>query len=401
MSFRTPSTSSFATDLTLATFARDPYPVYTELRAHDPVAWVPALNMYLVTRYADVRATLLNADDFVVGTDASLLFATFGEHMLTTEGARHEHYRDVGTRGAFAATSIRARCSTGIRARVSQLVDDLEADGRAELRSAFAARLPIQVMLDLFGLPAVDEALFRQWYNSFEAALANHGRDAAVARVAAENVAAFHVHFQTRIDEVRSRSDEPSGSLLTDWLSRPADVRLTDDEIRRNALIVFFGGISTVEALILNTLWALFNHQDVLRRVRADPALMGAVVNESMRWQAPVQSATRHARVDTQIAGVAIPRGATVNCMVASANRDESVFADADRFDIERRNVSHHLGFATGRHHCLGRHLAHAEAVAAIATLLNRLPELRLVEDVAPFGHEFRQPPSMQVEWRK
>ena len=162
---------------------------------------------------------------------------------------------------------------------------------------------------------------------------------------------------------------------------------------------IFFGGISTVEAIILNTLWLLFQHPDVLARVQADTTLAAAAVDEALRMCAPVQSATRHALVDTQVCGIPIAAGAIVNCMVASANRDASVYADPDRFDIDRTNQRQQLGFAIGPHHCLGRHLAKAEAQAAVSALLERAVDLQLIDDARPTGHEFYQPRSMRVRW--
>lgn len=114
----------------------------------------------------------------------------------------------------------------------------------------------------------------------------------------------------------------------------------------------------------------------------------------------PVQSATRHTVRPCEIAGVRIPSGATVNCMLASANRDEAMFEDPDSFDIERPNANKHLGFATGPHFCLGRHLARAEGLAAVGALLDLGDGLRLIEPLcAPTGHEFRQPVSLAVAW--
>ncbi len=392
-----PAPSETAEHISLSALADDPYPFYAELRRDRPVAWIPALGMWWVTRYEDVRAVLLNTRDFVTGTQASLLFDTFGEHMLTSEGETHQRYRDPRLNGAFMPAALRISARARIEGRVTALLDGFIAQGRTDLRQSLAARLPVLTMLDLFGLPEEAEPSFRAWYDAFEAALANHRGDPAIRERARECVADFHQYLQTRIEACR-RGDHPG--LLNEFLARPVGERQSDEEIRRNALIIFFGGISTVEAVTLNTLWALLEHPRAFDRVREDRELLGAAFDESMRWISPVQSATRHTTAACEVAGVAIPAGVTVNCMIASANRDEAIFEAPDIFDIDRPNVRRHLGFATGPHLCLGRHLAREEARAAINGLLDRTINLRLCDpDAGPTGHEFRQPSSLWVDW--
>jgi len=389
--------SAIGEAITLDALSDDPYPIYARLRRDAPVAWAPALDMWLVTRYEDVRSVLLDDVSFVVGTPRSLLFATFGEQMLTSEAETHRRYRDSGTQIAFMPRNIASRLVDRIGARVARLLDPIITKGEADLRQAVATRLPVQVMLDLFGLPDADEALLRDWYDAFEAALANHEHHAAVKTRAAVASTAFHDHLQAHLEQLRHC---PNDGLLSAWLAVPSERRLSDAEIRRNALIVMFGGISTVEALILNTLWALVQHPQELTVICRERAKLPAAVDETMRWIAPVQSATRHATCDALIAGVAIPAGAVVNCMIASANRDDTVFADPDIFWPRRANAARHLGFATGPHHCLGQHLAKLEATVAIGALLDRTTDLRLAASAALRGHEFRQPRTLPLTWR-
>jgi cytochrome P450 len=137
-----------------------------------------------------------------------------------------------------------------------------------------------------------------------------------------------------------------------------------------------------------------------MARVRQNRTLLDSAFDESMRWISPVQSATRHCVKAHQVAGVTIPAGATVNCMIASANRDEAMFASPDIFDVDRPNIRKHMGFATGPHLCLGRHLAREECLAVVNQLFDRTQNLRLAAPLAPpAGHEFRQPPSLWLEW--
>lgn len=383
------------TSATLERLAVDPYPTYKALRDSAPVAWMTELGMWWVTRYEDVRAVLLDTETFVTGTEASLLFTTFGEHMLTTEGARHRRYRSAGLNGAFMARSIHARLENIVQSRVSSLLESALQGGRVELRHSLAARLPVLTMLDLFGLPDTAESDIRRWYDVFGVALANHDDDTLARESARGYVDEAHVFLQHQIDAGTS-----APGLLRELTSESPDTRLSDEEIRRNALIILFGGISTVEAAILNLMWALLHSPAALERARDEDTYLDAAFDETLRFLSPVQSATRHTTHDCEIAGVRIPAGATVNCMLASANHDERVFLEPDRFDPLRENVRKHLSFATGPHLCLGRHLARMETLAAVGALLRRTRSIRLAPPIsAPHGHEFRQPADLWVEW--
>ncbi|WP_228126709.1 cytochrome P450 [Candidatus Viadribacter manganicus] len=352
--------------------------------------------MYWVTRYEDVRAVLIDSDTFVTGTSASLLFDVFGEHMLTTDGALHRRYRGPALNGAFMPQAVRSSALSQITRRVDQLINGFIIDGHTELRSSLAARLPILTMLDIFGLPEDIEPHLRTWYDAFEAALSNHAHDPAIRDRAKRCVAAFHDRMQDEIEACRA---EPRPGLLQQLLMQ-TDQSLSDPEIRRNALIIMFGGISTVEAVILNTLWALLAHPAALSRVIANRALLDAAFDETMRWISPVQSATRHTLRDAVIGDVSVPAGTTVNCMLASANRDEAVFAGGDVFNIDRANARKQLGFATGPHLCLGRHLAREEMRVSLNALFDRAPTLRLSSSATRLaGHEFRQPSSLSLNW--
>ena len=391
-------TAAMLDALTIDQLVSDPYPVYAALRRDQPVAWIPPLNLWWVTRYEDVRAVLLNEDEFSTGTPASLIFDTFGEQMLTVDGERHAKLRPARLNGKFMPPAVRTDAGRYIERRVSALLGAVAQIGFMDLRKAFAARLPVLVMLDLFGLPDSAEHQVRSWYDAFEAALANHQQDPGIQSRARVAMSEFSEFLTCEIDAARRGSGQPG--LLSDILAWPERDRFSDIELIGNAAIIFFGGISTVEAVVLNMIWALLTHPDELERVRENRDLLGAAFDETIRWQAPVQSATRHIERPCEIAGVRIPAGATVNCILGSANRDDAIFDHPDKFDIDRKNASAHLGFAIGPHFCLGRHLAKAQAIAAVDAILGLSSRLRLQSaEQAPRGYEFRQPPALELRW--
>lgn len=376
---------------------RDPYPIFAIFREREPVTWLAALNMWYVTRYEDVRAIILDTQRFTTASEDSLLLDTFGVHLLTAEGALHDHYRRA-VQPYFSPGFVRAHFEQSIRCATAKLIEGFRPGGTIEIRAAFARRLPIQAILIACGLPLSAEPLIRQWYDSFQAALANFARDQAIRDQAHRNVVAFHDLLE---NEMRTDKEQRDECLLGGLIHASPDTRLTPDEIRRNLSIILFGGISTVEALILNTLWALFQHPSTLSRLHSDSSLLPQVIDETIRWLSPVQSATRHVVNDCEFAGVPFESGATVNCMLGAANRDPHVFPDPDVFNIDRSNLRRHLGFGTGLHSCVGFNLAKTEARIAIEELLTRLPQfaVRFSESEAPTGYEFRQPNMLTIEW--
>jgi cytochrome P450 len=383
--------------VTLAELEDDPYPVYARLQALEPVSWIPVLGIWYVTRYEDVRIIAMDSARFTTVSDHSLIYDTFGTQILTTEGSDHARYRRA-VQPNFQPGYIRQNFESTIVAAATRLIEGFRGRGEIDLRAAFAARLPIQTILAVFGLPLEAETAMRNWYDVFERGLSNYTRDERVRRDTHANVAEFYQYLDEAIRTARSGNDQ---GLLSTLVRAPLEQRLDDEEIRRNTSLILFGGISTVEALILNSLWALFQQRDTFDRIRSDPRLIPRAIEETLRWLSPVQSATRHVVSDTRHAGVELRAGEIVNCMLGAANRDPAVFADPERYDIDRTNAQRHMAFATGGHSCLGLHLAKAQGRLALEQLLGRLPGLRPIPEhySPPRGYEFRQPRAMPVRW--
>ncbi|ARR52584.1 cytochrome P450 [Rhizorhabdus wittichii DC-6] len=367
---------------------RDPNPIYARLRREEPVSWVPAAGMWFVTRFEDVAAVLRASDTFTVADPNSLLSRVFGPQILSIDGSAHREQRqDLNPH--FTPAVLRDRMTRSIETRVARLIDGLPCGATVDLRPAFASRLPVQVILDFFGFPPSLESDMRSWYDSFEQGLANLERDPEVEARAKANVAAFRAMF------AGCAGDADANAFMATLLRG----LLPLDQSASNALTIFFGGISTVEALILNSLWVLCDDPALQQRVRADRALTRPLLEEVMRWASPVQSSARMATRAVTIGGTMIASGDRVSCMLGAANRDPQAWPDPDRFDIDRPNLSRHLGFSMGSHFCLGSHLARLEARIAISALLDAVPLLRFAPGPRPQieGCEFRQPRSLAV----
>jgi len=381
-------------DVSLAEIEADPYAVFARCRCKAPIVWVEPLLMWWALNYADVQAILAAPAAFTTRFETSNIYKTFGAHMLTSEGDEQERFK-TPFRSAFAPAAVRRAFEPAVRDTAHSLIAGFAGRGQAELRAELASRLPVLIILAVFGMEASAEADVRAWYDSFERGLANFTGDTAVAEAAECNVVRFHDRLQAQIDAVRWTD----GADLLSQVVNSTTGKLTDEEIRRNAAIIFFGGISTVEALILNTLYALGSHPEALAAVRADTSRIGAAIEETARWLSPVQSATRHVVRDIEVSGVQMKAGDTVNCMLGAANRDPAVFAEPDRYWPDRTDVRKHIAFASGPHFCLGSHLARLEAKVAIEALLSLCPDLCIDADVRIEGYEFRQPKQLQASW--
>jgi len=383
--------------ITAARLDADPYPMLALVREQEPISWVPSLGMWLVTGYEDVSRLLLDTERLTTASPRSPIVDTFGQNMLTTEGTDHSRYRRA-LQPSFMKPYIAEHLLAEIAASADELLAALGDAAEIDIRHAFAARLPVQVILATFGLPAGAEPLVRRWYDAFELGLANYEGDPIIRAAAKASAEEFRAYLQNAVHASRGNGT----TTLLGRLTAEGGCDLSVTEVIQNMLIVLFGGISTVEALLLNAVWALGHRPEMLKLVREDRSLVGNVIEETMRWLSPVQSATRYAVCDQEILGVEVRAGDMLICSLAGANHDPRMFENPTRFDIRRPNSRRHLGFAIGPHLCLGFRLAKAEAEVGINRIIDRFPDLAIVAERSspPTGYEFRQPRSLWLKAR-
>ena len=391
--------------VTLADLEGDPHRVLAQLRAAAPAAWVPVLGTWLVTGYDLAVAVLRDARTFTVDDPRFSTAQVVGPSMLSLDGAPHAHHRGPFNR-PFRHDEVHARLAAFTRAETGRLVSAIEPLGAAELRRAVAGPLAAAVMAEVLGLGQVDPATILTWYDGIVAAVQAEGAAAGrgalpdtgadtgadgVTSVAAGGTAAFG-ELAASLREVIARGD----SLLAE-VTGP----LAEQEAISNAAVLMFGGIETTEGMITNALLHVLSSPAQLALVLADPGLVPAAVEESLRLEPAAAVVDRYATVGTRLGGTAIQAGDQVTVSITGANRDPAVFADPDVFDVRRANAARHLAFAHGPHFCLGAHLARLEAQVAVGDLLARLPRLRLDPGYpsAPRGLVFRKPPALRVRW--
>ena len=175
--------------------------------------------------------------------------------------------------------------------------------------------------------------------------------------------------------------------------------QLSTTQIVSNCALTFFGGVETTTSMISNALWCFLTYRESWEQMQQQPDLLANALEESLRFEAAVQSAMRFPTRDVSLHGVEIKAGEKIYCMLGAANRDPQMFADPDRFWIERPNANKHLSFAYGPHFCFGAPLARLEALTGIRKLMEHFPMMCLNQDdsIKPVGHEFRAPSHLNV----
>ena len=371
--------------LTREVLAADFHPTLARLRASEPVTWVPASNGWLVTRRDLASAVLRDSETFTVDDPRFSTGRVLGPSMLSLDGSEHERHR-----APFASALCLPRVSEELVPSVARiardLVEEMASDTRAELRTDLAGPLAVGVVSLTLDLMGVDPVEMRAWYDEIVAAVS-----------AASDDPGGEVPAPPAVDRLgRHIRDSMAGgsALLT-----AASESMSEAEVVSNAAVMFFGGIETSEGATATVFAHLLSRPDQLERALSEPDLMTRAVDESLRLEPSVVQLDRFATRDVLLGDARIGVGDFVMVSVAAANRDPDVYPDPDRFDLTRSNARTHLSFAQGAHHCVGSHLARAEARAALGAAFARLPGLRLTGPVTVEGSVFRKPVAVPVAW--
>ncbi len=377
--------------VTLAQLDDDPHPVLARLREREPVAWLPAIDGWLVTRHDLALQVMRDPASFTVDDARFSTGQVVGPSMLSLDGDEHAHHREPFV-GPFRPAAVRTRFARPVAQQAEQLVDSLAPAGAAELRRAFAGPLATAVVMRALGLDRTEVSSVLAWYDAIVAAVTSITAGRGITPGGEQAFAALG----DRLQAVIAQGDR--SSLLA---SAAADSALTSEQIVSNAAVLLFGGIETTEGMIANAVLHLLERPDQLALVRRDPRLLDVAIEESLRLEPAAAVIDRYATGDVKLGDVRIPRGELVRVSISAANRDPAVFEHPDRFDLARGAVRRHIAFAHGPHVCVGVHLARLEARTALAILLRRLPRIRL-DPARPSkirGLVFRKPPELRVVW--
>jgi cytochrome P450 len=366
------------------------------LRQQEPVTWFAEQGVWLVTSKKLVDEVQMDPVRFIVDVPRNPQRIVLGDQMLVVDGEEHARHRGPFA-PSFRHSAVRQAFTDTVAERVEQLLDAMASAGDAELGAAFANPFAVSVASDVLGLGLEHVEEVHDIYTAFAEGMVGYQDPNAVTRAARarKRLAEFLV---PRIEHLRA---SPDPSLLSSVI-HAGDAGLSDDEqLLANLRLILFGAIETVESMILNTTWALLHHPAEVRRLREDPDLWPAAVQEGLRWVPPVGYTDRWASEDTELGGALIARGDYVIPVIHAANRDPDAFPDPDRFDITRGDNRQNLSFGKGIHMCLGVNLARIQGATALRRLFERLPTLRLDESrpSEPEGFNFRRPPHLHVVW--
>jgi cytochrome P450 len=378
--------------LTSPAFKANPYPAFACLRADDPVhqftsSGVHQLNSsqeqrtWLITRYEDAQVVL--RDERFVKAHNKLL--PLKEQTPTPASAADllsmgmvdfdppDHTRLRSLVNLSFTPRLVEQWHERIQEITDELIDAVEGQGSMDLIEQFAFPLPIRVILEMLGVPAEDSPKLRLWIKLIVDALPDASQQAG------EQLQACYTYLLALIE---SKRQAPADDLVSKLIQAEVEgERISERELVAMIYLLIMAGYETTANLIGNGMLALLTHPHQMALLKCNPALIKTAVEEFLRHSNPFMLATRRwAREDVELGGKLIHRGDLVMVSLASANRDDEVFAEPDTLDITRQQHQH-LAFGKGIHYCLGAPLARLEAQIAIGTLLRRLPHLQLQID--------------------
>jgi cytochrome P450 len=363
----------------------NPYPLYRRLRTEAPVHWDPYLHAWIVTRYPDVVTVLtrFSADrtptpeyfEAIGAPEVSPIARVMVKQMLFMDAPAHTRLRKLAG-PAFMPARVRL-LRDHIAEIATRLIDDIYARGTGtmDLLADFAEPLPAIVTAEMLGVPVEDHVKLKEWSATFAEMLGNfqHNPDrlGGVLR-AVENLVAY---FQNAIREQRRN---PRDGLVHALMSSEVDGdRLTEEEVVANCIVTMVGGLETTTNLIGNGMLTLLRNPEELARLRANPGILPAAVEELLRYESPSQHTARLAPDDVVLGGKQIRKRQAVIAVMAAGNRDPERFSDPDRLDFDRPD-NRHLAFGWAAHFCFGAPLARLEGQIAFESLLRRFPRLEL-----------------------
>lgn len=368
-----------------------PYETFARLRREAPVAWIdePARpehgveagpGFWAVTRHADVDAVSRDQATFSSWRGTTFLHdpkphevPLLRQMMLNMDPPEHTNLRRIVSR-VFTPRAV-AELVGSIEGYAATIVDRIAPKGEADFVEEVAAEMPLLVLADVLGIPGSDRHLLFDWTNQLIGYDdPEFGGDEKRFR------SAFAEMFAYAAEETERKRATPGDDVWSRIVNAEVDgERLTPGELDRFFQLLVVAGNETTRNHLTGGLYALSLHPDQWARLRRDPDLLPRALDEVLRWWPPVIQFRRTATKDTTLAGQPIAEGDKVVIFYASANRDETVFSDPDRFDIDRDPNPHpHLSFGIGPHFCLGATLAKLEARVMLTELFRRLPDLEV-----------------------
>ncbi|MFC9356220.1 cytochrome P450 [Rhodococcus sp. NPDC057014] len=393
-------------DISFEELEKDPNGLYEKLRSEAPVVFVPMLGMWVVSTKELCEQIARDPENWpAIVTPA--VRRTFGDGaILDANGDEHRELRSM-VEPHLQPSAVDKYVDDLVRPHARKLLDAFEADGRADLVEQYCEPLSVRALGDMLGLTDVSSDQLRRWFHqlsesSVNAALDENGDflnpdgfepgDAAKREIIA-TVAPKLEHWRSN----------PDHSAISHWLhdGMPDGTTRPDEMIFPNLYVFLLGAMQEPGHAMSTTLAGLLTHPDQLERVVDDAALIPRAVQEGLRWVAPIWSVvTKRALKDTEIGGITVPAGSLVMLTYGSANRDTTVYDDADEYNLDRPVVPN-LAFGAGAHACAGTYFATAVVKIGLEELFETIPNIELAPDrpVSFWGWGFRGVRELSANW--
>jgi cytochrome P450 len=388
-------------------FALDPYPMYQQLREDFPLLHYPDLGWYVLSRYADVERA---AKDPAFSTEnyGPQLEPLYGDRtLIQMDGREHNQYRGM-VQQSFRGRELFDRFLPMIERLSQDLVEkNLIGQGEVDFLPAFAAQLPIQVTVQILGLPLSDIPHFRRWYQAIVEGIANLAQDPAIIAKTDQARDELEAYMIPKIFEKRANPEDDLLSALA--IAEIDGVRMSDSEIRAFVSLLLVAGGETTEKALTNLMVNLSEHPEQLEALRRDPSLVEAALAENLRFTPPTQMIMRLSREPVEMSGGTIPAGAFTILLIGAANRDPRQYKNPDQFDMFRTDLdvknaftaaANHMAFGVGRHYCVGAQLAKIEMVMALNHLLEKSKNWQVTQPPHWVGTFTRGPESLMMQFQ-
>jgi cytochrome P450 len=376
----------------------DPFAAHARLREECPVAKSDRWGgFWSLTRHDDVIAAALDTETFISGGKTTIPDSTGPDRPprppLEVDRPEHTHYRRL-LAPYFSAEQAR-RLEPRIREIAAQLIDAAIAERECDLVPTVAVPMPALVLCALLGLPSEDWSFLKRWTTEVIEA----GRGGEPERHARANDA-IYAYVHGVVEGRRSANLDPAVDIITGLLELEVDGRrLDDDQVTGVVRLLLQAGHNTTTNGLGSALRYLGSEPDQQARLRAEPALIPAAVEEILRAFSPAQMLARTVRRDIEVRGQTLCRGEKVGLFWAAANRDPDAFPNPERLDLTR-TPNRHVAFGYGIHRCLGAHLARTEMCLAVETILTRADGFELVAPAPEIGWPHIGPRSVPVRFR-
>jgi cytochrome P450 len=382
-----------------------PYTAYKTLRDQAPVYRQPGTDIYVVTRYEDVRRVLMDPETFPSGSAGTAYrmktgnierqkrvaqrFAEKGwvpgATLASRDDPNHKQMRAMFNE-AFKPSRIK-EIDPRVERLAYELIDGFIADGHCEWVSQFAVPLPLFIIGEQMGMPREDMWQIKRWTDAFFHRISMMLPEERELEMVDREIEGQH-YFQPIFERLRANPDDSLISVLVNTVIEGWGRPLSDEELHAEMMAdTFVGGSETTTNALAAGMKLLIENKPVWHKLKSDPdRYIKTFVEEVLRLESPVQSLMRFCAKDTEIGGMTIPDGALINVRYAAANRDERAFDRPDEIDLDRPRAGSHMAFGSGVHHCLGAPLARRELIWGFTAVVDRFEDMRFANGKNDFA---------------